>query len=190
MQPLLGERRRSVPAVLSASLARELKAGDISHVRTKRESSSKITPIAEDEVASSAAPRNNEEPVHGRKERVLVVLESLMFSMAILSIVICTVVVDLPKLGTDCVLAFFCGEAILRMWAMGVRMYITDPMCAMDFVVTLLDLVCTIASAGMQVSGGRLVRVTRIFKLLKFVRMLKGFRCVRSCYRVACGSKQ
>jgi hypothetical protein len=114
---------------------------------------------------------------------MLSVLQSVIFSLVILTLVVVTVVVDLPSEGTDAVLGIFCAEAVIRCWAMGIRMYITDPMCIMDLIVTLLDLACTLASAGLQVSGGRLIRITRIFKLLKFLRMIRGFRCIRSCYR-------
>jgi hypothetical protein len=117
------------------------------------------------------------------RQRVRDVMDSVRMSVAVMVLVVVTVFVELPRAGTIAVLLVFCTEAAIRIWAMGVFFYITDPFCAVDFILVIIDVLCLIAQAGLKASGGRLVRMVRVFKFMKFIRLIKGLRCFRSTYR-------
>ena len=77
-------------------------------------------------------------------------------------------------------MSLFALEAAVRMWAMGVKMYLNDKFCALDITLVMVDVASSVASSNMKASAGRTLRVLRF---LKFLRFLKGLRCVRAFYR-------
>ena len=119
------------------------------------------------------------------QERALAVMESGVMSVLILALVMVTVSTNgkLTQEGDTIMLLVFSLEAAVRMWAMGITMYISDLFCALDVSLVLVDWACMIAASTANVSAGRLLRLVRLMKFLKLVRLVKGLRCVRWVYR-------
>jgi hypothetical protein len=110
------------------------------------------------------------------RERVLVIMESIVVSLVILALVIVTVVAKLSATGDLLILAAFALETAVRAWAMGIKLYLIDPFCGLDVTLVLVDVVVTIAaSGGTNVSGARLARA------LKFCKFLREFLPSQSC---------
>jgi hypothetical protein len=136
-------------------------------------------PIADvpDSVATSMALA--EPPRVTFKQRVAVFMESVKLNLVVLSIVVVTVTVDLPPEGLDAILAIFIVEAATRFWAMGLRSYLLDPFCVLDLLLIVLEVICKALASDSNVFAGRLAK---FFKLFKFIKLLKGMRCVVYCF--------
>jgi Ca2+-binding EF-hand superfamily protein len=106
-------------------------------------------------------------------------MESVVFNICILALVALTVVAKLPQEGVRIILGIFIAEVIIRIWAMGIRSYLLDSFCVLDLVLVLIEVVCRLLSSDTNVMAGRLAK---FFKIFKFMRMLRGLRCFKSCF--------
>jgi hypothetical protein len=106
-------------------------------------------------------------------------MASVKLNLCVLSIVVVTVTVDLPPEGFDAILAIFIVEAAIRFWAMGIRPYLLDPFCVLDLLLIVLEVICKALASESNVFAGRLAK---FFKLFKFIKLLKGMRCVLYCF--------
>jgi Ca2+-binding EF-hand superfamily protein len=105
-------------------------------------------------------------------------MESHVFDICILVLVVVSVVAKLPQEGMRAILGIFIAEATLRIWAMGIRSYFLNPFCVLDVALVLIEIVCLLLNSDTNVMAGRLAR---FFKIFKFMRMLRGLRCFKNC---------
>ena len=168
----LESRKKRVVAEERYHLAKELKQ-EVENLKAAIKSK---TQVIKDLIAGDVESAS-------LQERMLVVMESGVMSVLILGLVIVTVSTKLTREGDVIMLLVFSLEAAVRMWAMGVKRYISDSFCALDISLVIIDWACIIASSTAKVSGARLLRLVRLLKFLKFIRLVKGLRCVRWLYR-------
>jgi Ca2+-binding EF-hand superfamily protein len=143
-------------------------------------SRSQITPFDEDDPDNAGVKSS-------RKQWVAQIMESVIFNVFILLLVVFTVVAKLPQEGMDAILGIFIAEAILRIWAMGIRLYLLNPFCVLDLLLILVEIVCTLLSADTNVMAGRLAKFVKTFKC---VRMLRSLRCLKSCFGMCKSSER
>jgi hypothetical protein len=134
------------------------------------------------------------------RQNTLVKLESLVWMVVVLSLVLLDVTIQLMYPEEEALWKFifdyfvmftFLGDVVFRMWAMGARSYFRSSLCSIDFLLSCADIVQLIldvqydaegapassgsgtdsSSASSYTSVGRTLRMLRFVRLLRLVRV-------------------
>ena len=123
----------------------------------------------------------------GARAQLLACLDHMVFSIAMLGLVVVAVVADVSKVAGYAIIGVFAAEALARAWAMGAVLYFRDPFCVIDLTLLLIDFACVLVGSVTRVEAGRFARLARVMKVVKFVRLARGLRCFRNTYRSVMG---
>jgi hypothetical protein len=87
--------------------------------------------------------------------------------------------------------AFFLLEVGVRLWCTGLVRYFTDPVCFVDFAVSIVDVVFLVGQevdgSGMESGNGSAARVGRMLRMIRLLRLSRFLRITKAIHKMIYG---